>query len=92
VREETEKAGRQGGRSGGRARSGLRRSPDLAAILAVLIPGAGHLYLGRFRAAAGWLAAILLGYWVVFFPGVVLHAISIWSAYRTADDLRSDGR
>lgn len=64
--------------------SALRRSPDLAAVLAILVPGAGHLYLGRFRAALGWLAAILVGYWAVFFPGLLLHAISIGAAYRAA--------
>jgi hypothetical protein len=84
VREE--EAGSPGrGRGARRSRlSGLRRSPDLAAVLAILLPGAGHLYLGRFRAAGGWLAAILVGYWAVFFPGLLLHVISIGAAYRAA--------
>ncbi|MFO0690825.1 MAG: DUF6677 family protein [Myxococcota bacterium] len=79
-----------GGRSPGRrsahrgGRAPWRRSPDLAAVLAILVPGAGHLYLGRFRAAAAWLVAILAGYWAVFFPGLLLHAISIAVAYRAA--------
>ena len=59
-----------------------RRRPLLAAVLAILIPGAGHLYAGRLRAAAAWCGAILLGYWAVFLPGAVLHALSVWSAYR----------
>lgn len=74
-----------GERASGRGRlAALRGSPDLAAVLAILVPGAGHLYLGRFRAALGWLAAILVGYWAVFFPGLVLHAISVAVAYRAA--------
>ncbi|MBK7951350.1 MAG: hypothetical protein IPK00_21950 [Deltaproteobacteria bacterium] len=73
------------GRGARRSRlSALRRSPDLAAVLAILLPGAGHLYLGRFRAALGWFVAILVGYWAVFFPGLVLHGISIGAAYRAA--------
>ncbi|MEZ4333839.1 MAG: hypothetical protein R3F35_18965 [Myxococcota bacterium] len=68
--------------AGGIARG--QRSPMLAAVLAILLPGAGHLYARRLRAAAAWLAAILLGYWAVFLPGAVLHAISVWSAYRAA--------
>jgi len=55
---------------------------DLAAVLAVVVPGLGHLVAGRPRAAAVWLGLIVLGYWLVFFPGVVLHALSIWSADR----------
>ena len=61
-----------------------QRSPTLAAVLAILLPGAGHLYAGRLRAAAVWLVAILLGYWAIFLPGAVLHAISVWSAHRAA--------
>jgi len=65
-----------------RALQGVARSPELAAVLAILVPGLGHALAGRFRAAAAWLLAIVLGYWLVFFPGVVLHALSVWSAYR----------
>lgn len=81
-----EEAGSPGrGRGARRSRlSALRRSPDLAAVLAILVPGAGHFYLGRFRAAGVWLVAILVGYWAVFFPGLVLHVISIATAYRAA--------
>jgi hypothetical protein len=65
--------------------AGLRRSRDGAAILAILVPGAGHAYAGRYRAAVIWLLAILLGYWAIFLPGAVLHAISVWSAHRAVD-------
>ncbi len=60
-------------------------SPGVAAVLAVLIPGLGHVYVGRLFAAAAWFAAISFGYWAILVPGLLLHAISVWTAYRTAD-------
>jgi hypothetical protein len=36
-----------------------RKRPWLAALLGVLATGLGHLYLRRWRRAAGWLAALL---------------------------------
>lgn len=68
----------------GSARGRGLRSPDVVAIAAILVPGLGHLLLGRFRAALVWLVLILAGHWAVFFPGVILHAISVGAVYRTA--------
>lgn len=75
-----------------RSASGARRrrrrpSPDLAAVLAILVPGLGHLYVGRVRAAGIWGVVVLLGYWAVLLPGVVLHVVSIVSARRAAASL-----
>jgi len=61
-------------------------SPGVAAVLAVLIPGLGHVYVGRLLAAAVWFLAISFGYWLIVFPGFLLHAISIWTAYQIADE------
>ncbi len=69
-----------------------RPSPGVAAVLAVLIPGLGHVYVGRLLAAAGWFAAISVGYWLIIFPGFLLHAISIWTAYQIADEAGSGSR
>lgn len=87
---EAGRGGRPGVERGARRRrfAALRSNPDLAAVLAILVPGAGHLYLGRFRAGMGWLVAILVGYWAVFFPGLFLHAASILVAYRAARSRR----
>lgn len=62
-------------------------SPGVAAVLAVLIPGLGHVYVGRLFAAACWFAAISFGYWAILVPGLLLHAISVWTAYRSADEV-----
>jgi TM2 domain-containing membrane protein YozV len=65
----------------------LRRlpSPGVAAVLAVLIPGLGHVYVGRLLAGAGWFLAISFAYWAIILPGFLLHAISIWTAYQLAE-------
>lgn len=78
------RAGLEGKVRNGQVRSRRRPHRDVTAILAVLVPGLGHVYLGRLRAGALWFLAIAVGYWAVMLPGVVLHAISIWSADRIA--------
>ena len=62
-------------------------SPGSAAGLAVLLPGLGHVYAGRLVAGAVWFLATSLAYWAILVPGFLLHAISIWSAYRAAEEL-----
>ncbi|SER35391.1 zinc ribbon domain-containing protein [Natrinema salaciae] len=42
------------------AQSNSRKRPWLAALLAVLVTGLGHLYLRRWRRALGWLASSFL--------------------------------
>jgi hypothetical protein len=42
------------------SQSTSRKRPWLAALLAVLVTGLGHLYLWRLRRAVGWLAASVL--------------------------------
>lgn len=66
-----------------------RPSPDVATLLAILVPGLGHLWVGRWRAAWSWLFAVLLGYWAILLPGVVLHVLSIVSARRAANARRA---
>ena len=61
-------------------------SPGVAAVLAVLIPGLGHVYAGRLVAGGVWFLAISFAYWAILVPGFLLHAISIWTAYRCAEE------
>ena len=61
-------------------------SPGIAAVLAVLIPGLGHVYAGRLLAGAVWFLATSFAYWAILIPGFLLHAINIWSAYRVAEE------
>lgn len=53
---------------------------DVAVVLAIFVPGFGHLYSRRPRAAAIWLLAVLGAYWAVYWLGLPLHLLSIISA------------
>jgi len=66
----------------------VRRMPSagIAAVLAVLLPGLGHVYVGRLFAGAVWFLAISFGYWAILVPGLLLHVISVWTAYRLAEE------
>ena len=72
----------------------LRRlpSPGIAAVLAVFVPGLGHVYAGRLLAGAVWFLATTFVYWAILVPGFLLHAINIWSAYRAAEELGTSRR
>jgi len=56
-------------------------NPALAAVLAALFPGAGHLYAGRIGAALLWFVAITAGYLLIV-PGLILQLASMVSAAR----------
>ena len=64
-------------------------SPGIAAVLAVLIPGLGHVYAGRLLAGAVWFLAVSFGYWAILVPGLLLHGINVWTAYRVAEEAES---
>lgn len=62
---------------------GRRLRADLVVVLAIMVPGLGHVAAGRLRAGLAWFLAVCVGYYaLVFFPGVVLHGISVWFAHR----------
>ncbi len=63
-------------------------SPGVAAVLSVLIPGLGHVYAGRVLAGFLWFCAASFGYWAILVPGLLIHAASVWFAYRAAKDWR----
>jgi TM2 domain-containing membrane protein YozV len=64
-------------------------NPATAAILSLLVPGAGQLYAGRPVSAILWFAAVTLGYLMLIFPGLVLHVLCIASAAGTAHHVRA---
>jgi hypothetical protein len=61
-------------------------SPMVAALLTVLIPGAGHLYARHVFGAVMWFMLVSIGY-VLVLPGLVLHMWSIISAAAAAQRL-----
>jgi len=68
----------------------LRRAdsanPAIAAVLSLVIPGAGQLYAGRAGAAVVWFFAVMIGYLLIL-PGLFLHALCIISAAASAHRL-----
>jgi TM2 domain-containing membrane protein YozV len=69
-------------------RDGRVASPGLAAVLSLVLPGAGQLYAGRPVAALLWFILVGLGY-MLFLPGLILHVFCIGSAAGAAHRLNS---
>jgi TM2 domain-containing membrane protein YozV len=61
-------------------------SPGIAAVLSVLIPGLGQVYNGNLVTGAIWFVAVSFGYWAILVPGLLLHGLSVWCAFRGAKD------
>ena len=59
-------------------------SAAVAAILSLVVPGAGQLYAGRPIAALGWFMVVTFGYLFLIFPGMILHILCIASAAAVA--------
>jgi len=60
------------------------RHPALAALLSLLIPGAGQMYKGQVIHGIGWLFGVLMGYVLFVFPGLILHILCSLDAARGA--------
>jgi TM2 domain-containing membrane protein YozV len=69
-------------------RGGREASPGLAALLSLLVPGAGHIYAGRFAAGVLWFIIVGLGY-TLLIPGLFLHLWCVASAAGAAHRLNS---
>jgi TM2 domain-containing membrane protein YozV len=52
----------------------------IAAVLSLLIPGAGQMYKGRIGLGIAWLVLTLLAYVTLLLPGVLLHFICVFQA------------
>jgi hypothetical protein len=69
-------------------RGGRPASPGLAAVLSLLMPGAGQAYTGRWLAGILWFLFVSAGYTLIL-PGLFLHLVCIASAAATAHRLNS---
>jgi TM2 domain-containing membrane protein YozV len=63
-------------------------NPAVAAVLSLIVPGAGHLYAGRPLAAVLWFVLVSVGYLLLIVPGVLLHILCIASAASATHQLR----
>jgi TM2 domain-containing membrane protein YozV len=55
-------------------------NPGVAAVLSLIIPGAGQIYKGRVLGGLLWLVAVVVGYTMLLVPGAILHLCCIVSA------------
>lgn len=55
-------------------------SKGVAAVLSLVIPGAGQMYKGQVANGLVWLAVVAAAYFVQFVPGVMLHLLCILGA------------
>lgn len=55
-------------------------SPGVAALLSFLIPGAGQIYKGNVGAGIMWFIGVIIGYFFLIIPGIILHLICIFTA------------
>jgi TM2 domain-containing membrane protein YozV len=69
-------------------RSGREASPLLAAVLSLLVPGAGQLYAGNVVTAILWFVLVGASYTLVL-PGILLHLVCIATAASAAHRLSS---
>jgi TM2 domain-containing membrane protein YozV len=58
----------------------IRPSDTVAAVLSLIIPGAGQIYKGRTIMGLVWLVVTVLGYLTLVVPGMLLHFICIFQA------------
>jgi len=69
-------------------RGGRPASPALAAVLSLLVPGAGQLYTGNIVSGLLWFMLVAAGYTLIL-PGLFLHMICIATAAGSAHRLNS---
>lgn len=55
--------------------------PGVAAVLSLVIPGAGQIYKGQLNAGIAWLVGVVVGYCLFIVPGLLAHIVCIYKAY-----------
>jgi TM2 domain-containing membrane protein YozV len=67
-----------------------RHTPNAAAaaVLSMIVPGAGQLYAGRPLSAIAWFMLVTMGYLLLIVPGVLLHVLCVASAASAAHQWR----
>ena len=59
---------------------GTTWSPGIAAVLSLVIPGAGQMYKGQIGVGMAWLVCVILGYFLFIIPGLLLHLTCVITA------------
>jgi TM2 domain-containing membrane protein YozV len=58
----------------------LRPNDTVAAVLSLVIPGAGQMYKGKMAMGIAWLVLTVLGYLTLLMPGLLLHFMCVFQA------------
>ena len=68
----------------------VRAAPNAAAaaVLSMIVPGAGQLYAGRPLSGIAWFALVTMGYLLLIVPGILLHILCIGAAAGAAHHWR----
>lgn len=52
-------------------------NPGIAAVLSLVIPGAGQMYKGHVVEGIVWLFGVIFGYALLILPGIAIHILCI---------------
>ncbi len=63
-------------------------NPGIAALLSLLLPGAGQMYKGQVGTGIVWLVLTLLSYSLCILPGIILHICCIIGAANSQPPVR----
>ena len=63
----------------------IYKSNGIAAVLSLIIPGAGQMYKDKVGAGFFWLFGVALGYVLFIIPGVIAHICCIANAYEETE-------
>ncbi len=55
-------------------------SPGVAALLSFVLPGAGQIYKNEIGTGIIWMIVVIIGYFMLIIPGLILHLICIITA------------
>jgi len=66
-------------------------NPGVAAVLSLIIPGAGQMYKGQVINGLVWLVFVVIGYAMFIVPGVFLHFCCIVGAASESPPAQSPG-
>ncbi len=61
-------------------------NPGVAALLSLLIPGAGQIYKGQVGRGLLWLVFVPIGYLFYILPGLLLHLVCVFTAAEAGHD------
>lgn len=59
----------------------LEYHPGVAGVLSV-VPGLGHVYRQEIGVGLVWFVIVVVGYYCLIVPGLILHLICIWAAVK----------